>query len=200
MCDLVSVPSLLHSNHVSAESSNFFFPSGCGFYDRNGTACCRSNGNDNQPQCIPNQPVRINDDCRPRNFGGIPSFDGVAGSDICNGNEVLDGNSCLVAPVNSDCTCFPSATQLCKTPSNSDPTLVAKTVCRAKDMTDAVLDTDSCGQCRKCMQDECATEALNKGEQNDWSTEDDVQDTLDAWDNFTCRTAVATNCAAFCAF
>ena len=191
MCDLVSAPSLLHSNHVSAESSNFFFFSGCGFYDSADTACCKPNGANNN--CTPNNPDRDGSQCRPDYFGGIPSVVGGASSDICNGNEVIGGDSCLMAQVNNDCTCFPSATELCKTPSE------AKTVCRAKDMAEDAPSND-CSQCRTCMIDECSGEAGNAGKPNDWSTEDAVITALGDWNNLNCRTALATNCADFCAF
>ena len=185
---MVSVTFFLHSNHVSAESSNFFFFSGCGFYDSNGIGCCRSNGND---KCVPNSNNgRNKDQCTPKYFGGIPSIDGGANSDICNGNEEIGGNSCLMAPVNSDCTCFPSATELCKTASE------AKTVCRAKDMAEDAL-TNDCSACRTCMINECSSEAGGEG---DWSTEVKVVETLEAWNDLTCRTVLATSCADVCAF
>lgn len=184
-----------------SESSNFFVSSGCGFYDSSGTACCRANGAGNN--CVPNAGGpngRNRDQCSPDHFGGIPSANGGGDSDICNGNEVFGGDSCLMAPVNSDCICIPSATELCKTPTDNKVSPdEARVVCRAKDMTDAVLDTDSCGQCRKCMQDECAAE-IGAGEPNDWSDEAAVVATLNAWNDLDCRTALATECTAVCAF
>ncbi|GFH57665.1 hypothetical protein CTEN210_14141 [Chaetoceros tenuissimus] len=195
-CDACPSDSLCQegTNNDIGEGNFYCVACGCGFYDSSGTQCCKSNGSTANPNCLANGPANSGQ-CSPDHFGGIPSIDGGANSNICNGTEKLSGsgNSCLMADVNNGCVCVPSTTELCKDPSLAD------VVCRAFEMVDDGTKPE-CDACRDCMIAECEQEASGQSLSGDWSTEAKVVETLGNWNDLNCRTDVEVNCASVCAY
>lgn len=135
--------------------------------------------------------------CQSKEFGGIP---GDGSAEVCNQLEVFssDGTnqSCLLSDANiaTDCLCYPSSTKICPELSGT------KRVCRDVDL---VIDSNTgqsteqdCDACRTCMTTGCSN---STGVPGDFTNEDGVTDTLNAWSDANCN-ARGDGCASECVY